>query len=284
VLVPANLKTKEQVDVLLHLHGHGIGFRRPGGSGAARDETIDKTESQLEDSKRNMIAVLPQGNYRSNFGEFDSDDYLTKVFAKLTATPRPPDGKQMVLPSGKTPGRVVLSAHSGGGNTVVRMLNEPGRSRLPATMAELVLFDGLHGKSYDVVNTWLQEKLDHDLTELTNSKRKGNEKEQRTYLATSPRFRGYHTATAGKGYSRTYKPVDDFLTKWFADNEAALGGQNTLAYQGLRHNYKVVTTGLGPGDHENIMGKYRGFKDALTVVDAVPPTPAGQGQAPNRAP
>src|SRR5262245_20077490 len=102
------------VEVLLHLHGRGIGYRKPS-SGPARDEAIDKIEAQLSASGRKMIAVLPQGvsmaKEKSAFGSdpsgFNSNTYLDQVFAKLTAMgiwPKAPPIKQ-----------VVLSAHSAGG-------------------------------------------------------------------------------------------------------------------------------------------------------------------------
>ncbi|HYP38746.1 MAG TPA: D-alanyl-D-alanine carboxypeptidase family protein, partial [Chloroflexia bacterium] len=58
VLVPDNLNTKDPIEVLLHLHGFGIGYRQPKGGGLSRDEDNDKTAAQLEAGKRNMIGVL----------------------------------------------------------------------------------------------------------------------------------------------------------------------------------------------------------------------------------
>jgi hypothetical protein len=83
VLMPDNLDLKQPVEILLHLHGFGIGYRQAKGGGPTRDEAVDLTESQLEASKLNMIAVLPQGGYHSGFDAFSGDPYLSAVFAKV---------------------------------------------------------------------------------------------------------------------------------------------------------------------------------------------------------
>src|SRR5215510_11722166 len=76
-----------QVDVLLHLHGHGVGYRelQPGKQdapgvlkpGQLRDVELYQMEQQLLShvtaSKRLLIAVLPQGSEKSDFGNLSSD-------------------------------------------------------------------------------------------------------------------------------------------------------------------------------------------------------------------
>jgi hypothetical protein len=283
VLIPDYLKTDTPVEVLLHLHGFGIGYRQSKGGGPTRDEAVDLTESQLETSNRNMIAVLPQGGYHSGFAAFNADPYLDAVFAKLPQL------------KGVTRGQVVVTAHSGGGNTVAAILAEENQrveeakktkkgkqakqaaSRLPSGMGELVMFDGLHGDAHQTLSTWLENQLNRDLAELTNPERAGNIAKQREYLKTSMRFRGYHTK--GQGYTYRYEEVDKALTKWFDDHKDALGGTSSQPFLGLRLNYQVIATGLEPSDHEGMMGKARLFESSLKALEALPPVTSTQGQA-----
>ncbi len=110
VLLTSPIDLAKPVDILFHLHGHNEGYEN------LRDRDIEKIEEQLAGSARGqMIAVLPQGTSKSSFGKgtghagLDSDAYLDSVFDALTALgvwkTKPPRGQ------------VLLSAHSGGGET-----------------------------------------------------------------------------------------------------------------------------------------------------------------------
>ncbi len=288
VLIPEGLSKKDEVEVLLHLHGHGLGYRefKVDGKPQVRDETIDLTVSQLEAifaSGRNMIAVLPQGTGRSGFGAgFDADKYLKAAFKILS--------DRGDLPKGKQPGPVVFSGHSGGGDVISPMLAEDlaqekkakkaklaekGDTRLPGNMRELILFDALHGSEDQVLIQFLTARLNHDLAELTNAERSHWPAAHRTYLATSFRFRGYHSGGTGNdkddgkdrrsGYARRYDNVKKALDQWFAVHATILGGPGEVAYDGLRANYQVIDTGR-PGTgvgHERMMGEERLFEKTL---------------------
>jgi hypothetical protein len=288
VLIPAGLDKKEPIEVLLHLHGHGLGYRefKVKGTVQVRDEAIDKTEDQLQTihaGGRNIIAVLPQGTGRSGFGAgFDANAYLQAVFKILT--------DRGDLPKGAGPGPVIFSGHSGGGDVISPMLAEDvaqekkakkaktaerGSSRLPENMRELILFDALHGSEDQVLIQFLTARLDHDLAELTNAERMHWPAAHRTYLATSFRFRGYHSGGTGNdkgdgqdrrsGYARRYDNVKQALDQWFAVHSTILGGPGEVAFDGLRANYQVIDTGR-PGDspgHERMMGEERLFEKTL---------------------
>jgi hypothetical protein len=287
VLIPEGLNKKGEIEVLLHLHGHGLGYRefKVGGKPQVRDEAIDQTESQLEAifaSGRNMIAVLPQGTGTSGFGAgFDADKYLKAVFKIL--------GERGNLPKGKEPGPIVFSGHSGGGDVISPMLAEDldqekrakkakkdkGDTRLPGNMRELILFDALHGSEDQTLIEFLTARLNHDLEELTNAERSHWPKAHREYLATSFRFRGYHSGGTGNekgdgkdrrsGYGRRYDNVKKALDQWFATHATILGGPGEIAYDGLRANYQVIDTGR-PGNkpgHERMMGEERLFEKTL---------------------
>ncbi|MBL8058570.1 MAG: hypothetical protein JNK29_17835 [Anaerolineales bacterium] len=277
VLIPDGLDPAQPVEVLIHLHGHGVGYRLEKGLKQTRDEALDKTEAQLEASQRNMIAVLPQGSRYSGFGKFDTDAYLAKVFEKLIALQQ--------LPAGTQPGPVVLSAHSGGGNTVTQILGEKGQPRLPARLAEVVLFDAIHysqrakeaGQDPDyqahTIRDWILRQLEHDLSELTSGERSKKPDQQLEYLKTSLRFRGYHTTGS---YARQYKILREAIADWFKSQAGALGGDKSAVYLALRANYQIVDTGLAPDDHDALMGKSLGFQEALGLL----PARSRSGQAP----
>ena len=142
---PPEKEKKVPVDVLLHLHGHGVGYRElePGKSeslkvlkaGQLRDVELYQMEQQLlshvSASKRLIIAVLPQGSERSDFGDLrsNSDAYLTEVFAKLVPK---------YLPNGAIPGRVIVSGHSGGGPTAMAIATKSGKR------TDVLLFDAIN--------------------------------------------------------------------------------------------------------------------------------------------
>ena len=293
VLIPDGLDKKGEIEVLLHLHGHGLGYRefKVGGKPQVRDEAIDQTESQLEAifaSGRNMIAVLPQGTGTSGFGEFNADAYLTKAFQIL--------GERGNLPKGKTPGPVVFSGHSGAGDVMHWMFAKEieqraqaqkrkraasGPTGLPAKMSELILMDTLNVDIEEpTLIDFLTGRLDQDLAQLTNAERANDPDKQRTYLASSFRFHGYHSGGKGNdqgdkrdrrsGYGRRYGNVKAALDKWFAKHAAELGGPGNIAYDGLRDNYQIIDTGRpgsNPG-HERMMGEERLFEKALKRTPA----------------
>ena len=79
-----------------------------------------------------MIAVLPQGSEKSDFGDLgsNSDAYLREVFDKLIP---------QYLPEKATPGRTIVSAHSGGGPTAMAIAKRRGEKR-----TDVVLFDAIN--------------------------------------------------------------------------------------------------------------------------------------------
>ena len=117
------------VDVLLHLHGHTTGYRRRGNS--ARDINVENIEAQVAAAaagKRALIAVLPQGQFKSIFGKggksFDPTDYLDSVWKILTDI-----GAWTEAPKR---GDLMLSGHSGADVAMEDMLDKARRRRAPA--------------------------------------------------------------------------------------------------------------------------------------------------------
>jgi hypothetical protein len=282
---------KVPVDVLLHLHGHGVGYRElePGKSdspgvlkaGQLRDVELYQMEQQLlthvNASNRLIVAVLAQGSERSNFGNLssDSDAYLKEVFAKLIPK---------YLPNGAIPGRVIVSGHSGGGPTAMAIAAKAGKR------TDVLLFDAINfacvkeekkvdGKTvtdknekpvmvcksptvcasneYGTARQWVTKKIDADMKNLDGK----TEAQQITELKTNgTRFRGYtsqslankDTCSYGFWYNKLKTDIETTITKLKVS--AAVRNQ-------LRQNYQVQEakglTGFKKINepHERVMGQ-----------------------------
>lgn len=270
VLIPDTLDPKKDIEILLHLHGFNEGYRES--AGAVRDVSVDRIEQQMQASNRpQLIGILPQGTTKSQFGPqggFDSDAYIDEVIGALIAL--------KIWSAKPNKGKVILSAHSGGGGAIgEKMLAGKDQTSAPKALGELVLFDAINGPNETTgVVTWVQQQLDHDLAELT--KAGATSATQTQYLATSVRFRGYHTGPAkatpnpsiNAGYANRYAVVEAAIAKWFKDHAQALGGENSLLYTQLRANYQI--TAIGHDDHEQVLSKGDKLQEA---IGALPPTP-----------
>jgi hypothetical protein len=210
VLMPQSLDVNKPVEVLLHLHGWGVGYRlrtKPHEDNikgleqdTVRDVAIDKTQAQLEASgRKQMIGVLPQGGTHSEFGDkFNSDDYLRDLFRRLEEIGVWPKGKDLE----KSISNVVLSGHSGAGGTILGIESNKGmvrdKSRLPnriGRLAEVVLFDAINGEGQlKQVTIWALAQLNAD---LKASEAQGTPDEQVKYIqSTGMRFRAYYTPSS----------------------------------------------------------------------------------------
>jgi hypothetical protein len=290
VIVPASMTSSppEKVEVLLHLHGHNVGYRArntqtsEGGmdKGAmapntVRDVTADKIEQQLEASNRPMIGVLPQGTTGSGFGAagLDSTAFINEALAKVAV--------ELKWPKAPQAGSVVLSAHSGGGGRVAEMLPVGGKAlkgSLPAGMKELVLLDAINGPNeLSRVKAWVLDQLAQDLSNLTGK----SEPDQRAYLKTSLRLRARYTPkypvefnekvhkgqpfveeggkkwltdASGKkvikGYGVEYEQLEAAINGWF---KAKASGLPSAVLAEFRSNYSV--TPAGHSFHDAIVGR-----------------------------
>ena len=302
VIVPQSMTTSppDKVEVLLHLHGHNIGYRarKTQGSesgmdkgamapGTVRDVTVDKIESQIEASSRQMIGVLPQGTGVSEFGAggLDSTAFIKEALAKVAV--------ELKWPKTPAVGNVALSAHSGGGGRIAEMLPVTGttmKGSLPAGMKELVLLDAINGPGELLrVKAWTINQLDLDLGNLSGK----SEPDQLAYLKTSMRLRARYTPKypvlynevthAGKsfieeggkkwllddsgkkvikGYGVEYEQLDAAINNWFKTKAAGL---TKPVFTALRDNYEVKPA--GHGFHDAIVGR----NDALlTAIKDLP--------------
>ena len=283
-----NEKNNVPVDVLLNLHGHGVGYRElePGKSeslkvlkaGQLRDVELYQMEQQLlshvATSKKFIIAVLPQGSERSDFGDLssNSDTYLKDVFAKLVPK---------YLPKGAIPGRVIVSGHSGAGPTALAAAKAGKRTHV-------LLFDAINfscaekeeekdkegntvpdkdGKpkmkckrcttsEYGTVRDWVTKKIDDDRKSLAGK----TEAQQMTELQTNgTRFRGYTSQSLANKYTCTYGFWYNTLKTHIETTITKLKVSEAVRNQ-LRQNYQVQEAkGLsgfkGNEPHERVMGQ-----------------------------
>lgn len=302
-LVPAALagakEAKRSVEVLLHLHGYGIGYRTrktqltttpnstsglavPDGEvGTVRDVALDHMADQIEASGREVIGVLPQGNLKSRFGDdFNSDVYIQAVFKALKTV-----GK---LGEGIQPGGVILTGHSGGGDRIYSMIAD---KKQPKNLREVVLFDGIHNSTE--VNGflgWLESQIKKDLNNMqsatsTIQDQATLEKAQAAWLRNNGfRFRAYHSKGPDSGYGKRYEALRVKLEAVFQSNrEINALGPETL--QALRDNYhlhenKKGAWSTGVNFHERVVGTSGGIEKALKALPGgasttKAPVPAG---------
>jgi hypothetical protein len=275
VLIPSHIDLTRPVEVLLHLHGHNVGYRqrrtqglhpslRPG---TVRDIETDRIEQQLEASARPMIGVLPQGTTSSGFGLLDSNAYIAEVFRVLSGV-----GAFGTHPAPQI-ARVVLSGHSGGGGPIAGMLSQGGQTRLPSPLGEVALFDAINS-DYELaaVRGWVMGQLNRDLAALTAPGI--TPAQQQALLRGGTRFRAYYTNAF---YAARHVQLHRYIEAWFSRHASALGGSSSTLYNDLRDHYRVLA--VGHGEHEVILSRNNRLLDALRVLPPVPPATASTGAA-----
>ena len=275
-IVPAFLgRAPKSVEVLLHLHGFGIGYRtqqgkKPqgkfewsgAGEGQVRDVAVDRMEGQLEESGRAMVGILPQGNLTSGFGKnFDSNAYITAVFDKLVTL--------KIWDAAPSSSGVVLSGHSGAGSTLASMLapqlirkGKDPEAAAPSNLREVVLFDSINSAhELESVTAWVIQSLNADLAAMKSMKQDG----RLTYLETSMRLRGYHTHL----YDTRYKALKTTIDQWFVDNRKALGGKGSPVPARMKANYLIKDADKSETryeSHERMVAHGDRMLDALSVL------------------
>ncbi|MDP9076957.1 MAG: DUF4157 domain-containing protein [Bacteroidota bacterium] len=251
-LVPDSLDATKPVEILLHLHGFNEGYRQVGNS--VRDIGLDKIEQQMIASGHTqMIGILPQETTKSGLGTggFNSDTYINEVLAKVQA--------EKGWTAAPSIGRVILSAHSGGGGRVEELLNGAAGNQLPGKMQELTLFEAINGPNeLAAVKKWLTDQIQKDITAL----KAGNAAANTAYLSQSMRFRGYYTPQGS--YVKRYQDVDAHLKTEFQKVDAA--GLDPKDAAQVKANYQVLVTGATGADHDGIIGNGNKLQDSLTAL------------------
>ncbi len=209
---------KREVGVLLHFHGWGTGFRD------GRDVMTDKIEAQLEASRQRMVAILPQGGAKSEFGSFNPDHYAAAVFGQLETL-----GVWGVL--GQPPrGKIVITGHSGGGKAAMDLVTAGAPGLGKGRLSEVALFDGINGPDeLGVAQHWVNEQLTSALKLLRSPAVKGNPAKEDAILDAMVRFRAYHSGSATAKPSSTIRDWPGLhaslraaINAWFADHGAEM--------------------------------------------------------------
>jgi hypothetical protein len=233
VAIPSALDLTRPIDVLLHFHGYTetvdrpyAGWRQHREAGTVRDVALDQIEQQLHASGASqLIGVLPQGGVESQFGKLPIDGYIAEVLDRLVAVG--------ALKSRPPAGRVIVSAHSGGGHLVRKTLEQEVAGKKTGQFGQLVLFEAINGKGeLKTATKWVTTRLDADLAVLADPARTADQKA--AYLATSPRLRAYYGNSAG--YAKRYQALEASIEGWFTAHRAQLGA---YADQ-LREHYQVI--------------------------------------------
>ena len=279
------------VDVLLHLHGFGIGYRElPSGQtdyakilkpGEVRDVALYQMEQQLlahvKSTNHFVIAILPQGSAKSGFNDLgtESTKYLNNVFKKLTPA---------YLPNNAVPGRVTVSGHSGGGPTVMAIANQRLAAKLPTNV---FLFDAINsgcaewkdkigkdgqpviGKDnkpekecvrcesneFGKVRDWVTARINTDLKNLSG---KDATQDVADLQKSGARFRGVTSGSLKETNTCRYGFWYGKLKTEIEKTIKNLKGVDEAVRQQLRENYKVeAATGLpgtGYEPHERMIG------------------------------
>jgi hypothetical protein len=247
VAVPSSIVGgKQEVGVLLHFHGWGTGYR------SGRDVTTDRTDAQLEASRRRIVAILPQGGAKSEFGSFNPDAYVNAVFARLTvlgvwgSLGQPPRGK------------ILVTGHSGGGKAAMDLVTAGAPGLGSGKFSEVALFDGINGPTeLAVAERWVETQLNAALVPLRAVKDNPTKKDKEdAALDAIVRFRAYHSGSATAKPTRTIRDWPGLhatlratINAWFDDHGKEMSGR---AERKLREHFQVIATGQPV--HEQIVG------------------------------
>ena len=270
-LVPSGLKPELPVEVLFHFHGSTenasrgfAGWRQHKDSGAVRDVERDRIAQQIEASRNpQLVGILPMGVNQSSFGAISPDPYIRDAFDRL--------GELGAWPAAPKTFRVVLSAHSGGGFAIERMMRGRAGFQMPQNLGMIVLFEAnnnlksLKKGERQAFTAWALGQLDAHLAYLTGP---ASSADKRTYLQKATRLRAFFDPRKGHGYGSIYLPLRKAVADWFtADRRAALGPY--LAE--MQSLFQIVEQSVG---HEGQMRA--GLGSALAALPGTPATGGGQ--------
>jgi hypothetical protein len=144
------------IDVVVHLHG----FSQQGGA-MPLAEKVPRSGLDLAGRVRPTLAVLPRGNWIRHTW-YDFPGLLDGGFDRLVAYAV----AQFAGGQRRAVGRLILTAHSGGGMPAIDAV--AGMGRKPD---ELFIFDGLYGRDpsmgdplagLEIIDAWLAGRLAHE--------------------------------------------------------------------------------------------------------------------------
>ena len=281
VLLPAGVEPTAKPDVLLLFHGHSVGWRegklgasgpvtkkRPRGSEkdpidseysggySVKGDTRDRYPDDVADSLNpNMIAVLPQGTNSSDFGSYETKAYIRDALKQIDAKWEKSDF-----------GRIVLSAHSGGGPTITSPLARPGRKSGDVTVSpevrDIALFDAINGPGEEKnVKTWLTKQIATDIAKLKEHPR--DDSAQQKYLISSTRFRAFFSDTDNGYYVDQHVRLQEFLAETFSKRP---GEVTPGAWTELKNHYDIKGPQVGEAHDHMIRDNLRPALDQLGLA------------------
>jgi Succinylglutamate desuccinylase / Aspartoacylase family len=301
VLIPDGLEPGAgKVDVLFLLHGHSVGWREgrlgeggpvtkknPLGSSndpigseysygyALKGETRDRLPDDIGASLNpNMVAVLPQGTNAPDFGSYETEPYVRAALTMVA-----PAWEKVAL------GRIVLSAHSGGGPNISAPLvgRKPHDDRkvkpkdvdvtISPGIRDIALFDAINGSGEEgMVEKWLTGQIAADIAELKSTP--DDEAAQEKYLSTSLQFVAYFSDTEKDDKTKNpgfYVPqhldLRAFIERQFKKGPASV---TAAAWGSLHQHYQVI----GPQHRRHDHMIRDNVRPALDLLGLKMPTPA----------
>jgi hypothetical protein len=224
-LIPESVKTGPpgEVAVIVHLHGLYQALRERG------DNPLDvrdyQFEQQLEAFAKSrpgtrIVALMPIGvewgdaaGRSVSFGNLNFDALIAAAFGKLGGE----------LPSGCTPGDVIISAHSGGGLQLGGMLSGSSKG-LPARLAGVFLFESWH-KDVDEYIRWIKGRMDADLKALESKLKMPDATDDGIFAAQSDYLEnGLRVMAFGgsESYKKGLVKIRDAMLTWWESHATRL--------------------------------------------------------------
>jgi hypothetical protein len=138
------------VGAIVHFHGHN--------STAERAMVVHQLREQLYESKQNTVLIVPELATLasdSSCGKLEAPGGFGRMLNDALRTLDAPEvrarASRSALPRGARPGRICLSAHSGGYHAAACSLRSDG-----ANIQEVYLFDALYA-DVDILKAWVIE-------------------------------------------------------------------------------------------------------------------------------
>ena len=168
-LVPQSVRQGRGGEVAVVVIFHGIGDPGSTGMRARGDRPEDVGDFQVSQQLEAYLAANPGGRIialipigitiaagnNASFGGMAVDDFVAQSFARLGTE----------LPTGSTPGGVILGAHSGGGFQLSAMM-QAGNRRAPRHLIGMFGFESFHDADIATWTSFAASRLSQELASL----------------------------------------------------------------------------------------------------------------------
>ena len=216
---------------------------------------------------KELIAILPQGSGNSDFNagaggkSFDSDTFIAAVFARLG------EEGYWGADDAPRPGRVILSSHSGGDQSICEMLKsgQGAAGKAPAKLDGMFLFDTMITSAFggavgDFVDARIKSEVDHlRLMKFSPQDPAEIEAAMIAWIKENG-FRLQIVYRKGGAYDAAARAIDARIKLRFASSIKELGPAGSPVHEAMRANFVV---------HEITDLKRIGHMDVLAGDDAL---------------